>query len=78
MKHVPSHDYCCTILYTIQIKQDNMLVVCTCAGVLKTLMDVEQLTTKLRAFRGIAEHFGMPLLLQNVDWVLQMNPVVKK
>jgi hypothetical protein len=55
-----------------------MLLFCTCAGVLKTLMDAQQTATKLRAFRGIAAHFGMPLLLQNVDWILEMNPQFEK
>jgi hypothetical protein len=55
-----------------------MLLFCTCAGQLKTLMDVRSTATKLRAFRGIAAHFGMPLLLQNVDWILKMNPNLER
>ncbi len=60
--------------FILQIKQDNMFLFCTCAGVLKTLMDVQQTAVKLRAFQGIAIHFGMPLLLQNVEWILKLNP----
>lgn len=55
-----------------------MRVFCTCAGQLRTLMDIQQTATKLRAFRGIAAHFGMPLLLQNVEWILKMNPELKQ
>jgi len=58
-----------------------MMMYCKCAGEFKTLIDVNQNEAKLRAFKEIATHFGMPLLLQNVDWILKMNvqspPVIK-
>jgi len=57
-----------------QVKEDNMFLYCTCAGKLKTLIDVQQTSARLKTFRGIAKHFGMPLLLQNVEWLLKMSP----
>ena len=54
-----------------------MFLFCTCAGELKTVIDVQQTIARLKAYKGLAQHFGMPLLLQNVDWIFQMNPVLK-
>jgi len=56
-----------------QIKEDNLRLFCTCAGSMKTVLDGEQFVRRLEAYRGLALHFGMPLLLQNVDWVLKLN-----
>jgi hypothetical protein len=51
-----------------------MLAFCPCAGELKTIIDVQQTMARMKAYKGIATHFGMPLLLQNVEWILKMNP----
>lgn len=58
----------------LQIKMENMPDYCTCAGEYNTLISKSDLGIHLRTFRSIAEHFGMPLLLETVDWTLQMNP----
>jgi DNA polymerase epsilon subunit 1 len=46
---------------------------CTCAGTFTTTVDAQLTSARLETFRGIAVHFGMPLLLQNVEWILNMN-----
>lgn len=60
----------------LQIKMENMPEYCSCAGEFNTLLSKPDLGIHLRTFRSIAEHFNMPLLLETVDWTLQMNPSI--
>jgi DNA polymerase epsilon subunit 1 len=57
-----------------QVKDNNITTRCPCAGELKTIVDTEQTAARLRTFKELAQYFGMPLLLQNVEWILQMSP----
>lgn len=60
-----------------QVKDDNMKLRCTCAGAYKTIIDTQQTVARMKTFKEIAQHFGMPLLHLNVDWILKMSPALK-
>jgi DNA polymerase epsilon subunit 1 len=47
---------------------------CSCAGEFQTLISRNDLAVHLKTFRGIAQHFKMPLLLETVEFNIQMNP----
>ena len=53
---------------------ENMPEYCSCAGDFNTLLSKSDFGIHLRTFRSIGEHFRMPLLLEAVDWMFQMNP----
>ena len=52
----------------------NIASHCTCAGKFKTLTPASEVGKLLRTFRSIAEHYGMPLLKEIVEWSLKSNP----
>lgn len=56
-----------------QVKEDNIKLRCNCAGEYLTTVDNHQTKERLRTFKEIAQHFGMPLLYQNVDWILRIS-----
>lgn len=58
----------------LQIKLENMTQFCSCAGDFQTLISRKDLAVYLKTFRGIAQHFKMPLLLETVEFNIQMNP----
>lgn len=61
-------------IYYSQIKLENMTEFCSCAGNFQTLISRRDLAVYLKTFRGIAQHFKMPLLLETVEFNIQMNP----
>jgi DNA polymerase epsilon subunit 1 len=61
-------------MYYSQIKMENMAEYCSCAGDFQTLVSRNDLAVYLKIFRGIAQHFKMPLLLETVEFNIQMNP----
>lgn len=61
-------------MYYSQIKLENMTEFCSCAGNFQTLISRRDLAVYLKTFRGIAQHFKMPLLLETVEFNIQMNP----
>ena len=56
-----------------QVKMMNLASHCSCAGRFKTLTDANELVKLLKTFQSIANHYGMPLLKEVVDWNLKMN-----
>ncbi|XP_046401826.1 DNA polymerase epsilon catalytic subunit 1 [Ischnura elegans] len=61
-----------------QIKMENMADYCSCAGDFKVLNEPESLLRQVRTFKVIAEQFEMPLLLENVTWILSRNSAPAK
>ncbi|XP_060547856.1 DNA polymerase epsilon catalytic subunit A [Pantherophis guttatus] len=56
------------------IKDTHMPVYCSCAGDFDLLLPTKSFLDHLKVFQGIAQHYGMTHLLENVQWLLQMNP----
>ncbi|XP_013919860.1 PREDICTED: DNA polymerase epsilon catalytic subunit A-like [Thamnophis sirtalis] len=56
------------------IKDTHMPIYCSCAGDFDLLLPTKSFLDHLKVFRGIARHYGMAHLLENVQWLLQMNP----
>ncbi|KAG8145916.1 hypothetical protein E2320_012361 [Naja naja] len=56
------------------IKDTHMPVYCSCAGDFDLLLPTKSFLDHLKVFHGIARHYGMAHLLENVQWLLQMNP----
>jgi hypothetical protein len=54
----------------------NMARRCKCAGQLQHTTSLATTAQLVNTFRGIAEHFHMPLLLEQVNWIFQMNPKI--
>ena len=55
------------------VKELNMDVFCGCAGKFRPTQPVSELTQLLKTFKGIAGHYGMPLLKEMVEDVMRMN-----
>ncbi|ETE60432.1 DNA polymerase epsilon catalytic subunit A, partial [Ophiophagus hannah] len=56
------------------IKDTHMPVYCSCAGDFDLLLPTKSFLDHLKVFQGIARHYKMAHLLENVQWLLQMNP----
>ncbi|XP_039270554.2 DNA polymerase epsilon catalytic subunit A-like [Styela clava] len=50
------------------IKQGNLSRYCECAGDFEVTIPVSKFTNTIKIFQNIAEHAGMPLLLETVKW----------
>lgn len=57
-----------------EVTQYNMAKRCKCAGDFETTMNVNITAQLLKAFLGLARHYQMPLLLEQVTWMFKMNP----
>lgn len=51
-----------------EIKMMNLTTHCGCAGKFKTLNPAKELIKLLKTFDSIADHYGMPLLKEIVQW----------
>nr|CAD7454366.1 unnamed protein product [Timema tahoe] len=58
----------------LQIKLENMSEYCSCAGEFQCLVSRSDLEIHLRTFYKIAQYFKMPLLLEIVEWAIDLNP----
>ncbi|XP_063171878.1 DNA polymerase epsilon catalytic subunit A [Candoia aspera] len=56
------------------VKDTHMPVYCSCAGDFDLLLHTKSFLDHLKVFQGIARHYGMAYLLENVQWLLHMNP----
>uniref|UniRef100_A0A670JRN3 DNA polymerase epsilon catalytic subunit n=1 Tax=Podarcis muralis TaxID=64176 RepID=A0A670JRN3_PODMU len=58
------------------IKDTHMPVYCSCAGDFDLLLPtkVRAFLEQLKVFQSIARHYNMDYLLENIKWLLQMNP----
>ncbi|QQP49216.1 Uncharacterized protein FKW44_009786, partial [Caligus rogercresseyi] len=55
------------------VKEANMAKYCSCAGNFDTVSKSSDIKQLLLTFKGIAEHYKMPLLLELVEWTIEMN-----
>ncbi|XP_063000312.1 DNA polymerase epsilon catalytic subunit A [Elgaria multicarinata webbii] len=56
------------------IKDTHMPVYCSCAGDFDLLLPTKTFLEHLKVFQSIARHYHMSHLLENITWLLQMNP----
>ncbi|KAJ7309581.1 hypothetical protein JRQ81_007633, partial [Phrynocephalus forsythii] len=56
------------------IKDTHMPLYCRCAGDFGLLLPTKTFLEQLKVFRSIAQHYNMSYLLENLTWLLQMNP----
>nr|XP_028564984.1 DNA polymerase epsilon catalytic subunit A [Podarcis muralis] len=56
------------------IKDTHMPVYCSCAGDFDLLLPTKAFLEQLKVFQSIARHYNMDYLLENIKWLLQMNP----
>merc|ERR1712013_197488 len=61
-----------------EVTQYNMARRCKCAGDFKHTLAVKDTVQLVDTFRGIALHYRMPLLMEQVDWILKMSPRLTK
>jgi len=52
----------------------NMPKRCTCAGDFNTTVHLEDIRQLLKTFEGIAEHYKMPLLKEQITWIFKLSP----
>ena len=45
-----------------------------CAGEFQTTTKLDDIRQLLKTFQGIADHYKMPLLQEQVEWIFKMNP----
>merc|ERR1712110_625332 len=57
-----------------EVTASNMSRRCKCAGEYKTTVNVVNIGEILKAFHGLAEHYHMPLLLEQVNWMFKLSP----
>ena len=57
-----------------EVTASNMARRCKCAGEYKTTIKVDNIGEILKAFHGLAVHYKMPLLLEQVNWMFKLNP----
>lgn len=56
-----------------QIKQENMAVLCPCAGRFETLLNASDLKQLLHTFLVVAKDHKMDLLKEQTEWMLKCN-----
>lgn len=56
-----------------EVTQYNMAKRCKCAGDFGHTTKISDTAQLIKTFYGIAQHFQMPLLLEQVDWLFKMN-----
>lgn len=56
-----------------QIKRENILEKCPCAGDFTTLIPEKEIKRLLRLFSKVAELHKMEMLKESVDWILKMS-----
>ena len=61
-----------------EVTANNMSKRCKCAGNFATTIKVDNIADLLKAFHGLADHFQMPLLQEQVLWMFRMNPEFAK
>lgn len=61
-----------------EVTQYNMAKRCKCAGDFETTVKVDTTAQLLKAFLGLARHYQMPLLHEQVTWMFKMNPKLAK
>jgi len=61
-----------------EVTQYNMAKRCKCAGDFKHTLAVKDTVQLVNTFRGIALHYRMPLLMEQVEWILKMSPRLAK
>ena len=61
-----------------EVTQYNMAKRCKCAGDFQTVINLNNTAQLLKAFLGLARHYQMPLLLEQVSWMFKMNPKLAK
>jgi hypothetical protein len=61
-----------------EVTQYNMARRCKCAGDFEHTLAVKDTVQLVDTFRGIALHYRMPLLMEQVDWILNMSPRLPK
>ena len=57
-----------------EVTMYNMAKRCKCAGDFQTTTNVSNIAQLMKAFLGLAQHYQMPLLLEQVGWMFKMNP----
>ncbi|XP_064424312.1 DNA polymerase epsilon catalytic subunit A [Latimeria chalumnae] len=58
------------------IKEANMPIYCSCAGDFDLTISKKGFSEQMKVFRKIAHHYGMPFLLETIEWLVQMNPPI--
>lgn len=53
-----------------QIKRENLIKLCSCAGEFETLISASELKNLLETFLKVAESHKMELLIEHTGWVL--------
>ena len=61
-----------------EVTANNMSKRCKCAGDFSTTIKVDTIAQLLKAFHGLADHYQMPLLQEQVMWMFRMNPKFAK
>jgi len=56
----------------------NMARRCKCAGEFQTTVKATSIGQLLKAFLGLAAHYHMPLLTDQVNWMFELNPTLAK
>lgn len=59
-----------TILCVVQVKRENLSIVCDCAGEFALMLSATDVRAQLDTFRTIAQYYKMPLLLELIDFNL--------
>lgn len=54
----------------IQVKRENLSLVCDCAGEFALMVSATDVRAQLDTFKTIAEYYKMPLLLELIDFNL--------
>ncbi|XP_075753979.1 DNA polymerase epsilon catalytic subunit A isoform X1 [Pelodiscus sinensis] len=60
------------------VKEAHMPIYCSCAGDFTPMISTQAFVDQIHVFRSIAQHFGMAHLLETVEWLLQMNPQLRR
>ncbi|XP_067406281.1 DNA polymerase epsilon catalytic subunit A [Emydura macquarii macquarii] len=60
------------------VKDTHMPVFCSCAGDFTLMILTQAFVEQINVFRSIARHYGMAHLLETIEWLLQMNPQLRR
>lgn len=56
------------VVCCLQVKRENLAVVCDCAGDFALMVSNKEIHTQLMTFKTIAEYYKLPLLLELIEF----------